>query len=341
MNHTPGTAAHYERSKRFSIAPMMACTDRHARYLMRCLSKHALLYTEMVTTGAIIYGDVPRHLNFHEVEHPIAAQLGGSNPDELAQSARVVESYGYDEVNLNVGCPSDAVQRGCFGAALMARPELVADCVRAMRDAVGIPVTVKCRIGIDDLDSYDHLHGFITIVANAGCDTFIIHARKAWLKGLSPKQNRELPPLRYDVVHRLNADFPEIQFMLNGGLKTLAQVEEQANGLAGAMMGREAYGNPYILADVDEQVFGVRNTPPSRRDVVRQMHEYLRGECAKGTRASHVLRHMLGLFQGTPGARQWRRTLSAQMHEKGAGPEVLDHALAALDETAAIVRSAA
>jgi tRNA-dihydrouridine synthase A len=310
--------------RRFSVAPMMACTDRHARYFLRALSRHALLYTEMVTTGALIHGDRHRYLRFDPSETPIAAQLGGADPQELARCAKMVEDYGYDEVNLNVGCPSERVRTGRFGAALMAEPEVVAQSVAAMSNAVEIPVTVKCRIGIDDLDSYEHLCHFIRTVASAGCDTFVVHARKAWLNGLSPKQNREIPPLRYDVVYQLAADFPELTLILNGGITTIDGIKDAGTRLHGAMVGREAYSNPCLLADIDSSVYGDAETQsPTRSELVDVMVDYAKREIGGYTRIAHIARHMLGLYQGVPGARQWRRTLSETMHNGSSGPQIL------------------
>lgn len=313
--------------RRVSVAPMMNWTDRHCRHFLRQISRHTWLYTEMVTTGAILRGDTRRFLRFDAPEHPVALQLGGSEPADLAASARIGEDFGYDEINLNVGCPSDRVQSGRFGACLMAEPQLVADCVAAMRAAVRIPVTVKTRIGIDDRDSYEHLHDFVSRVADAGCETLIVHARKAWLKGLSPKENREVPPLRYEVVAQLKRDFPQLDVIINGGIKTLEVMEQQLAVLDGVMIGREAYSNPYLLADVDRRFFGATTPVPAREAIVATQREYIARELAAGTPLGSITRHMLGLFQGQPGARRWRRVLSERAPQRGAGLEVLDAAL--------------
>jgi len=314
--------------RRLSVAPMLDWTDRHCRYFLRLLSRHTLLYTEMVTTGAILHGDSHRFLHYHPAEHPLALQLGGSDPAELAACARLAAEYGYDEINLNVGCPSDRVQSGRFGACLMAEPGLVAECVAAMAEAVPVPVTVKHRIGIDEQDSYEQLSRFVGTVAEAGCGVFIVHARKAWLQGLSPKENREIPPLRYEVVQRLKRDFPALQFVINGGFKTLAQVEEQLQTLDGVMVGREAYGNPWLLADADRRIFGAADNPHREpHGVIEALLPFVAGELAAGTPLQRITRHILGLFQGQPGARAWRRHLSEQAHRPGAGVEVIRQAL--------------
>lgn len=322
----PGVAPHLSAS-RFSVAPMLDWTDRHCRYFLRQLSKHSLLYTEMVTTGAIIHGKGD-YLAYSEEEHPVALQLGGSDPQALAHCAKLAEARGYDEVNLNVGCPSDRVQNGRFGACLMADAGLVADCVKAMRDQVSIPVTVKTRIGIDEQDSYDFLCDFIATVAGRGeCEDFIIHARKAWLSGLSPKENREIPPLDYPRVYQLKRDFAHLNIAINGGIKTLDEVNAHLQHVDGVMVGREAYQNPGILAQVDRVVFGHQAPDPSPVDVVRAMYPYIEKELAQGTYLGHITRHMLGLFQGIPGARQWRRYLSENAHKPGANIDVVEHAL--------------
>ncbi|WP_026042546.1 tRNA dihydrouridine(20/20a) synthase DusA [Pantoea sp. A4] len=314
-------------SQRFSIAPMLDWTDRHCRYFHRQLTGETLLYTEMVTTGAIIHGKGD-YLAYSEAEQPLALQLGGSDPAALAQCAQLAEQRGYNEVNLNVGCPSDRVQNGRFGACLMAEATLVADCIKAMRDVVSIPVTVKTRIGIDDLDSYEFLTDFVGTVAERGnCDTFIIHARKAWLSGLSPKENREIPPLDYPRVYQLKRDFPHLTMAINGGVKTLEEAKVHLQHLDGVMMGREAYQNPGILADVDRELFGRETLKVDTVAVVRSMYPYIEAELAKGTWLGHITRHMLGLFQGIPGARQWRRHLSENAHKPGAGISVVEAAL--------------
>lgn len=313
---------------RLCIAPMLDWTDRYCRYFLRQISRQVVLYTEMVTTGALLHRDPARFLDHHPDEHPIALQLGGSEPGALAACARLAEEWRYDEVNLNVGCPSDRVQSGRFGACLMAEPPLVADCVAAMSEATGLPVSVKHRIGIDDMDSYEELSQFIATVSQAGCSTFIVHARKAWLQGLSPKQNREIPPLQYEVVHRLKQDFPQLEIILNGGLKTLPQMEQQLRQVDGVMIGREAYQNPWILAQVDARIFGETDSPRTRQQIVEQMWPFVEQQLALGVPVHRVTRHMLGLFQGQPGARAWRRHLSENVHRPGTGPEILNEALA-------------
>ena len=289
---------------------MMDWTDRHCRYFHRLITRHARLYTEMVTTGALLHGNVPRHLDFNAEEHPVALQLGGSEPHDLAACAKLAEQWGYDEVNLNCGCPSERVQRGAFGACLMAEPRLVADCVKAMRDAVSLPVTVKHRIGIDHDESYDFVRDFVGTVAQAGCEVFIVHARNAWLKGLSPKENREIPPLRYEMVHRLKRDFPTLTVVLNGGVTTNAQIDEQLAHLDGVMLGREAYHNPWFMADWDARYFGDARAPLGRDEAEALMVAYMARVQAGGEPWSHVSRHMLGLWNGTPGARKWRQVWS-------------------------------
>jgi tRNA-dihydrouridine synthase A len=306
---------------------MLDWTDRHCRFFHRLISKQALLFTEMVTTGALIHGDRRRVLHFNAVESPLAFQLGGSNPRELAICARMVEDYGYSEVNLNIGCPSDRVQNGRFGACLMAEPELVAECIAAMSHAVAIPVTVKSRIGIDERDSYQELAHFIETVAGAGCRTFIVHARKAWLSGLSPKQNRELPPLRYEVVYQLKKDFPRLEIVVNGGITSLDQAEEMLKNVDGVMMGREAYHNPYILAHVDKRFFGAVSEPLSRPAIVALLIPYIQEQLKAEARLNSVARHILGLFHGEPGARGWRRHISENVSRSGADENVILEAL--------------
>ena len=317
---------------RFSIAPMLDWTDSHCRYFLRLISQHALLYTEMVTTGAILNGRGD-YLAYNEEEHPLALQLGGSEPQELAQCARRAVERGYDEINLNVGCPSDRVQNGRFGACLMASPALVADCVAAMRAEVSIPVTVKSRIGIDELDSYEFLCSFIEQVSAAGCDTFILHARKAWLSGLSTKENREIPPLDYQRVYRVKEDYPHLTIAINGGIQSMSDVATHLAHVDGVMVGREAYQNPYMLADVDRLVFGDTAVVPSRHQIVEKMIPYIERELARGNQLAHVTRHMLGLFQGKVGARAWRRHLSEHACRKGAGIQVLLDAASLVPET--------
>ena len=306
---------------------MLDWTDRHCRYFLRQISRHTLLYTEMITTGALLHRDPARFLDFDTAEHPLALQLGGSEPDELAICTRLADEWGYDEINLNVGCPSDRVQSGRFGACLMAQPELVADCITAMTEATDRPVTIKHRIGIDDMDSYTQLQHFTETVANSGCQTFIVHARKAWLQGLSPKQNREIPPLQYDVVHRLKRDFPALTIVINGGFKNLAQVEHHLTELDGVMIGREAYQNPWILAAADTRIFGGPDHDLTPAQVVHRMLPYIEKHHSQGIPIHRITRHMLGLFQGRRGARAWRRTLSENVHRPGIGPELVTKAL--------------
>ena len=289
---------------------MMDWTDRHCRSFHRLLTRRTRLYTEMVTTGALLHGDVARHLDFNAEEHPVALQLGGSEPADLAQCAKLAQQWGYDEVNLNCGCPSERVQRGAFGACLMAEPKLVAEGVRAMREAVSIPVTVKHRIGIDRTESYAFVRDFVGTVAEAGCEVFIVHARNAWLKGISPKENRELPPLRYATVHRLKRDFPALTFVLNGGVKTNAQIDEQIAHLDGVMLGREVYHHPWLMADWDARFFGSAPVEIDRDAIEAAMVAYMQAVVARGEPWSHVSRHMLGLRNGLPGARHWRQVWS-------------------------------
>jgi tRNA-dihydrouridine synthase A len=289
---------------------MMDWTDRHCRFFHRLLTRRTRLYTEMVTTGALLHGNVPRHLDFNAEEHPLALQLGGSEPADLAQCARLAQQWGYDEVNLNCGCPSERVQRGAFGACLMNEPRLVADCVKAMRDAVTLPVTVKHRIGVDKTESYEFVRDFVGTVAQAGCEVFIVHARNAWLKGISPKENRELPPLRYETVHRLKREFPQLTIVLNGGIKTNAQIAEQLAHVDGVMLGREAYHQPWTMADWDERFFGAEPVARDRDEIEAEMVEYMQRTVNSGEPWSHVSRHLLGLRNGQAGARRWRQVWS-------------------------------
>ena len=290
---------------------MMDWTDRHCRYFHRLLSARALLYTEMVTTGALIHGDVARHLDYNKEEHPVALQLGGSEPRELAYAAKLGEQWGYDEINLNCGCPSERVQRGAFGACLMAEPLLVADCVKAMVDVVSVPVTVKHRIGIDKIESYDFVRDFVGAVSQAGCHTFIVHARSAWLKGLSPKENREVPPLNYEWVYRLKNDFPELIIGINGGITTNSQITEQLHRLDGVMVGREAYHNPWLMTSWDSDFFGAAPSIFTREAIEARMCDYMARELAENaTPRSAIARHMLGLRHGLPGSRRWRQVWS-------------------------------
>ena len=320
-------------SRLVSIAPMMGWTDRHARYFLRLITKHSLLYTEMVNTGALLHntqkvGSQKRLLAFHEAEHPVAIQLGGSDPQALAQCASMAEDAGFDEVNLNVGCPSDRVKSGNFGACLMATPDLVADCVSAMKAKVSVPVTVKCRIGIDDMEGYQSLEHFIEVVTEGGCDTFIVHARKAWLKGLSPKQNREIPPLKYDYVYRLKSEKPGLNISINDGIKAIESVQQQLEHVDGVMIGREAYYNPYILASVDRDVYHDTDAAlKTREEVVYQMCDYIDDEITKGVDLHSITRHILGLYHGCRGARAWRRHLSEKAHDAGADSSVVKTAL--------------
>lgn len=313
--------------RQFSVAPMLDWTDQHCRYFHSLLTSKAWLYTEMVTTGAILHGDKQRFLTENKAENPISYQLGGSNPIDLARCAQMIEDAGYNEVNLNIGCPSDRVQSGRFGACLMAEPSLVADCVQAMQRLVSIPVTVKSRIGIDDNDSYQELTNFISTVATAGCNTFIIHARKAWLKGLSPKQNREVPPLRYDVVYQIKNDFPELNIILNGGVTSLNTSKTILKYVDGVMMGREAYHNPYLLAEVDTQLFSESKPIKTRQQVVLELIPYIQQYLLEGGRLHSITRHILGLFHGVSGARKWRRILSEKASKQDADESVLLEAL--------------
>ncbi|MFN3743341.1 MAG: tRNA dihydrouridine(20/20a) synthase DusA [Hyphomicrobiaceae bacterium] len=316
---------------RFCVAPMMDWTDRHCRYVHRLLSARARLYTEMLTVPAVLHGKRAQLLGFDPREHPVALQLGGSDPAGLAEAARIGESWGYDEINLNVGCPSERVQVGSFGACLMAEPELVAACVKAMRAGVRVPVTVKCRIGIDDQDSEADLDRFIDMVADAGCDTFIVHARKAWLKGLSPRENREVPPLDYERVARLKARRPELAIVLNGGITSIDEAARHLQTFDGVMLGRAAYQTPYILADVDRRVFGDGRPPRPHGDVLRELVPYVEGHVAQGGRPYNVLRHILGLYHGQPRARAFRRLLSEQGPRTTAAGDLIRAALALVE----------
>jgi tRNA-dihydrouridine synthase A len=296
---------------RLSVAPMMDWTDRHCRYFHRQITQHTLLYTEMVTTGALQHGDVPRHLDFNDEEHPVALQLGGSEPDDLARAAKLGEQWGYDEINLNCGCPSERVQRGAFGACLMAEPQLVSDGVKAMRDAVSIPVTVKHRIGIDKTEDYGFVRDFVGTLADAGCEVFIVHARNAWLKGLSPKENREIPPLRHEMVYQLKKDFPHLTICINGGIKTNAEIAEHLRHVDGVMMGREAYHNPWLMASWDAEFFNDESRMVTREEVEDCMTEYMARRAEQfGTPWAAIARHMLGLRHGQAGSRGWRQVWS-------------------------------
>ncbi|SDU03228.1 tRNA-U16,U17-dihydrouridine synthase [Pseudomonas pohangensis] len=318
-------------SRRFSVAPMMDWTDRHCRHFLRLLSRNALLYTEMVTTGALLHGDRQRFLRYDESEHPLALQLGGSNPAELAACAKLAKQAGYDEVNLNVGCPSDRVQNNMIGACLMGHPQLVADCVKAMRDAVSIPVTVKHRIGINGRDSYAQLCDFVATVEQAGCESFTVHARIAILEGLSPKQNRDVPPLRYDVVAQLKQDFPQLEIILNGGIKTLDECQQHLQTFDGVMLGREAYHNPYLLAQVDQRLFADDHQAPSRAETLQRLRPYIEAHLAEGGAMHHITRHVLGLGQGFAGARRFRQLLSVDVHKTDKPLDVFDQATKLLE----------
>jgi tRNA-dihydrouridine synthase A len=325
-------ASRLEQARRISLAPMMAYSDRHFRYFLRLLTPGALLYTEMVTAPAIVRGNAERLLAFDKAEHPVALQLGGSDPKELAIAARRGEAEGYDEINLNCGCPSDRVQSGRFGACLMGEPALVAECVSAMREAVSVPVTVKCRISIEPLpipgeDEYDFLTRFVSTVAAAGCTVFVIHARKAVLKGLSPKENREIPPLRYDIARRLRGDFPQLTFVLNGGLRTVEQVQEELPHFDGVMIGREAYQNPYLLALLHKACVDPAYELPERHAVIERYVPYVRARMEEGHSLHAMLRHAQGLYAGLPNVRSWRRFLSEQAAQGAANADVLIDAL--------------
>ena len=310
---------------KFSIAPMLDLTDKHCRYFHRILTKQTLLYTEMVTTGAILFGKGD-YLEFNSQEHPVCLQLGGSDPKALAKCAKLAEQRGYDEINLNVGCPSDRVQNGMFGACLMAKPKLVADCVAAMQAQVDIPVTVKTRIGIDELDSYDFLRQFIEQVSRY-TNTFIVHARKAWLSGLSPKENREVPPLDYERVYQLKRDYPHLTIAINGGIKTIDEIKQHLNYVDGVMIGREAYQNPLLLTQIDSQIFGLQTPIIDAKSAILALYPYIEKQLVQGAQLNHIMRHTLGIFNGRKGAKQWRRYLSENAHKKGAGLEIVEQAL--------------
>lgn len=318
---------------------MLDWTDRHCRFFLRQISQHARLYTEMVTTGAILHGDRERFLRFDPAEHPVALQLGGSDADALARCAAIGEQFGYDEINLNCGCPSDRVQGGGFGACLMKEPVQVAEAVRAMRGATALPVTVKHRIGVDDSDEYDFMRRFVDTIANAGCEVFIVHARKAWLKGLSPKENREIPPLRYESVYRLKEEFPQLTIVLNGGVRELDACESHLAKVDGVMLGREVYENPYVLADIDARLFGDAHAVPSRDEVLARMQDYAAQELTRGAALNHITRHILGLYRNQPGGRAFRRTLSERATRPGSDASLLAAARASMDD--ALTSSAA
>jgi len=317
---------------RFCVAPMLDWTDRHERYLLRLISKHAFLYTEMVTTGALIHGDQQRHLQFNSEEHPVGLQLGGSDPNDMATAAKIAEDYAYDEININVGCPSDRVQHGAFGACLMAEAELVAENVSAIKNTVDIPVTIKNRIAIDDMPEYETLHHFLKTVSEAGCNTFIIHARKAWLKGLSPKQNRDIPPLNYELVYQMKQEFPELEIIINGGIKTLDECEQHLLHVDGVMMGREVYRNPFIMNDVDKRLYEEDRGDTNEFEILDQYMAYMQQQLEQGIYLKHMSRHLLGLFAGKPGAKAWRRHISENAHKPNAGIDVIKQAARSLSE---------
>ena len=308
---------------------MMEWTDRHQRVFMRGLTKHTLLYTEMVVAPALIFGKngPERFLGYSDVEHPIALQLGGSDTKQLAECCKIAEGFNYDEINLNAGCPSDRVSAGRFGACLMAEPDLVADCIKAMQDATDIPVTIKHRIGIDDLDSYELLAKFIDTVAQTGCNTFIIHARKAWLKGLSPKQNREIPPLRHDIVHEIKKDFPDLEIILNGGIQTIEEAQSHLDKVDGVMIGRAAYETPYIMAEADRLIYGDDTPVTSRHEAIEKFMPYVEDQMTKDVYVRHMAKHLFGLFQGIRGAKAWRRYLGENMFQPNADSTVITEAI--------------
>ena len=306
---------------------MMTYTDRHFRYLLRLISPNVMLYTEMISTGALLHGDAEKYLTFDPLEHPLAVQLGGNNPDYLARCAVLAESGGFDEINLNAGCPSGRVSNAGFGACLLARPGLAADCIAAMKDSTRIPVTIKMRTGIDDMDSFEYLARFIEQVSAAGCDTFIIHARKAWLQGLSPRQNRSIPPLQYQRVYKIKQEFPHLQIIINGGINDLESIIEQYRYVDGVMIGRMAYNNPYQLMHIDNALFRNSPLPKSRRSILVKYLQYMERELSGGTRFSHMARHLLSLFQGVAGARAYRRYLSENMHRTDTGVEIINEAI--------------
>lgn len=330
MTTAPKTTAKLDR--RFSVAPMMAWTTPSQRYFTRLISQRALLYTEMLTSGAVIHGDRNKLLQFHTAEHPVALQLGGSHPGDMSEAARIGEDFGYDEININIGCPSDRVQNGRFGACLMAEPALVAECVSAMQAAVSIPVTVKTRIGIDNQDDYSALCHFVQTVAEGGCETFIVHARKAWLAGLSPKENREKPPLKYESVYRLKQEFPQLEVLINGGIDDLTQAQSHMPYVDGVMLGRAAYKNPYLLAEVDKLFYNGTRPPRSRHQVVEDLLPYIDERLHAGDALPNITRHILGLFHAQPGGRRWRQMLSQNAHKTGAGCDVVRAALASIPQ---------
>ncbi len=323
------------KSHRFCLAPMMTWSDRHCRYFWRLMTKHSVLYTEMITSGALIHGDRDRFLQYNAEEHPVALQVGGHDPKDLAQCAQMAEQWGYDEINLNCGCPSDRVQSGKIGAILMSEPNVVADCIRAMKAACNIPVTIKHRIGIDDMEDYPDMRDFVVACADAGCDTFIVHARKAWLKGLNPKENREIPPLKYELVYRLKQEHPELNIVINGGITTSEQSLTLLDNVDGVMIGREAYNNPFFLNGIDAQIYGDTRPQLSRKEILEAFMEYCdrqigEGE-AIGTRLDHMTRHILGLYHAQPRARLYRKYITENAKQPGATSQVLREALAILE----------
>lgn len=306
---------------------MLDWTDRHERYFLRLMSRHAYLYTEMVTTGALIYGNRNRYLQFNAEEHPVALQLGGSDPKDLTECAKMAQDYGYNEININVGCPSARVQKGAFGACLMAEPQLIAECIDTMSLAVNIPITVKNRIGIDEQNEEQSLRQFIDVVSQSGCNTFIIHARKAWLKGLSPKENRDVPPLNYDLVHQIKREYPQLEIIINGGIKTMESSLEHLQAVDGVMLGREVYHNPYLMMQVDATIYSDEVATQSRKQVLQQYFPYIEQQMGQGVYLKQLSRHLLGLFHGIPGAKAWRRHVSENAYKEGAGIEVLLQAM--------------
>lgn len=315
-----------------SVAPMLDCTDRHERYFLRLISKRVLLYSEMITTAALLHGNKKRLLDFNKEEHPIAIQLGGSDPEALANCTKISTEWGYDEINLNVGCPSDRVQSGRFGACLMAESQLVTECISAMCSATHLPVTVKCRIGIDEIDSYSEFSDFINTVANSGCNVFIVHARKAWLQGLSPKENRNIPPLRYDYVYQLKREYPDLHIILNGGVTSIDEVSEHLKHVDGVMLGRSVYHNPFILKEIDHLIYDDSSQALSRKQVLEQFYPYVEQVLSEGIRLASISRHIIGLFHGCVGARSWRRYLSENAYKMNAGIEVLRKAAEHVDD---------
>ena len=318
--------------RKFCVAPMMNWTDRHCRSFMRLISSEAILYTEMITTGAILHGDAHYHLDLNRDESPVALQLGGSCPKELSECVKLIENYPYNEINLNCGCPSDRVQNGMFGAVMMKNAKLTADCISALLDTSKLPISVKHRIGVDDFDSYEFLCDFVETVANTGCNTFIIHARKAWLKGLSPKQNREIPELNYERVYRLKKDFPQLEIILNGGISSISDSVDHLHQLDGVMIGREAYTNPYLLAEVDQEIYGKKKSVIKREEIAEKFCQYVDNEMVKGEKLHSMTRHILGLFRGVKGAKQFRRHISENAQGEKASIDVLYDALKKVGE---------